>query len=157
MYCNYTKTKFGNELTYIIPSWCTLSEGKYKWILFKVCNFDCWGGWQKDSESTETDQNSELGKIIVKRMTDYHWLLYGLESAERNYKSLISLSDWKPQQARAVLPNALKTEINMCGFVSDWKHFLSLRSPKYGAKGMHPDMAYLADLVYDYFKENNLI
>lgn len=142
-WCDYTKTKFGNELTYIIPSWCTLSEGKYKWILFKVCNFDCWGGWQKDSESTETDQNSELGKIIAKRMTDYHWLLYGLESAERNYKSLISLSDWKPQQARAVLPNALKTELVMTGTVSQWLDFLKLRL----STNAHPDAYKLAKEV----------
>lgn len=53
------------------------------------------------------------------------------------------------QQARQVLPNALKTELVMTGFESDWKHFFSLRSPKYGAKGVHPDAAYLADKLYD--------
>lgn len=47
-------------------------------------------------------------------------------TAERNYKYLIK-HGWKPQQARAVLPNALKTELVMTGFVSDWKHFFDLR------------------------------
>lgn len=37
----------------------------------------------------------------------------------------------------------------MTGFESDWKHFFSLRSSKYGAKGVHPDAAYLADKLYD--------
>ena len=34
---------------------------------------------------------------------------------------------WTPQQARAVLPNALKTELVMTGFVNDWKNFFRLR------------------------------
>lgn len=28
-YCNYDKDKFGNEITYIIPSWLTIPEGNY--------------------------------------------------------------------------------------------------------------------------------
>ena len=47
-------------------------------------------------------------------------------TAERNYKYLIK-HGWKPQQARAVLPNALKTELVMTGLVSDWEHFFDLR------------------------------
>ena len=28
-YCNYSKDKFGNELTFIKPCWCTIPEGDY--------------------------------------------------------------------------------------------------------------------------------
>ena len=33
----------------------------------------------------------------------------------------------KPEQARNILPLALKTELYMCGFVEDWEHFFKLR------------------------------
>lgn len=55
----------------------------------------------------------------------------------------------KPQDARGVLPNETKTEVVVTGFESDWEHFFSLRSPKYGAQGVHPNMAKLADELYE--------
>ena len=30
MYCNYSKDKFGNEITFIIPNWLDLQEGTYE-------------------------------------------------------------------------------------------------------------------------------
>lgn len=42
-----------------------------------------------------------------------------LLDSEKKYFDLLSMG-WKPQQARAVLPNALKTELVMTGFVDDW-------------------------------------
>ena len=79
-----------------------------------------------------------------------------LEDSERRYFELLEVG-MKPQQARQVLPNALKTEINMCGFISDWKHFFSLRSSHAGAKGMHPDMNYIANQVYDEFLKRKFL
>ena len=73
-----------------------------------------------------------------------------LAQAEVNYNTLIRLG-WKPQQARAVLPNALKTELVMTGFVSDWRHFFLLRSNKYGKGGAHPSASELADPLYEEF------
>ena len=49
-----------------------------------------------------------------------------LKISEEQYFNLLNLG-WTPQQARAVLPNALKTELVMTGFVSDWSHFFELR------------------------------
>lgn len=44
----------------------------------------------------------------------------------------------------------------MTGFESDWKHFFDLRL--YGKTGKpHPDMEYLAKLIYDKFVENGII
>ena len=45
---------------------------------------------------------------------------------EDTYMKLRSLG-LTPQQARIVLPNATKTELYMCGFDKDWKHFFDLR------------------------------
>lgn len=51
--------------------------------------------------------------------------------------------NWSPQQARGVLPNALKTEIVMTGNLREWRHFFELRcSPK-----AHPQMREVADLL----------
>ena len=62
---------------------------------------------------------------------------------DKRYKSGFRNNPWTPQQARAVLPNALKTELVMTGFVSDWKHFFDLRA--IGTTGQpHPQAKELA-------------
>lgn len=74
-----------------------------------------------------------------------------IESLKRSEREYLDLREMglKPQDARDVLPNATKTEVVVTGFESDWEHFFSLRSPKYGAQGPHPDMAKLADELYE--------
>lgn len=62
-----------------------------------------------------------------------------LHEIEKQYLYLIE-NGWLPQQARQILPNALKTEIVVTGFESDWKHFFKLRT----AGAAHPDMRKLA-------------
>ena len=71
-----------------------------------------------------------------------------LEEAQEIYIALLD-QGYAAQEARQALPLALKTEIVVTGFESDWEHFFSLRSPKYGAQGVHPDMAKLADELYE--------
>ena len=74
-----------------------------------------------------------------------------IESLKRSEKEYLDLREMglKPQDARGVLPNATKTEIVVTGFESDWEHFFSLRSPKAGAQGAHPDITKLADELYE--------
>ena len=72
--------------------------------------------------------------------------------AEETYNDIIS-QGWKPQQARSILPNSLKTELIMTGFVSDWKHFFMLRT----AKGAHPQAQELAVPLEQEFKKLNFI
>lgn len=93
-----------------------------------------------------------LAPIVSEDFRGEHFL-DALENAEKEYLYLVE-NGWKPQQAREVLPNACKTELVMTGFESDWKHFFSLRSPKAGATGVHPDAAYLADMLYDKLNNN---
>lgn len=45
---------------------------------------------------------------------------------ENSYGILIN-NGLKPQEARAVLPNACKTELYMCGFDTDWSYVFELR------------------------------
>ena len=119
-YCNYSKDKFGNELTFIIPSWLELNEGQYTRELTDI-GFEISGdGYFFDSQDGFTDESL---------------FIYHLLTCEHRYLALIDMG-WKPQQARQVLPNALKTEVVMTGFEDDWKQFFELRT----AVNAHPDM-----------------
>lgn len=70
-----------------------------------------------------------------------------LEDAEIRYKSMIN-TGCTPQIARAVLPNAIKTEVVMTGNIENWKHFLDLRYYETTGKA-HPDMKRIATMIHD--------
>ena len=113
-YCNYSKNKFNNELTFIIPVWV---------------NTNC--------------PNKEQEGPSVASM---EWSTAML-NAESSYKVLLEMG-WTPQQARAVLPNSLKTELVVTGFTSDWKHIFDLRYR--GTTGApHPDAKQVASMAHD--------
>lgn len=124
-YCNYSKDKFGNELTFIIPCWTNLPEQEYgDRVNPKVFN-------RGNTNGVETSYVDSLRR------------------AEYNYFNLLN-QGWKPQEARAVLPNALKTELVMTGFVSDWKNFFFLRCPL----NAHPQARELAIPLSEEFIKN---
>lgn len=52
--------------------------------------------------------------------------LSALVYSEKDYKSLLNYG-WTPQQAREVLPNALKTEIVVTANIREWRHIFNLR------------------------------
>lgn len=126
-YCNYSKDKFGNELTFIIPT--KLEEYLYGDYTRREYEY------HKDIELFQSSENPDASNF-----------LQTLCWTESNYFTLLQ-NGWKPQEARAILPNALKTELVMTGFVSDWKHFFELRD----AKTAHPDAQALAKPLHDYF------
>ena len=55
--------------------------------------------------------------------------------AENHYFDLLKLGA-SPQEARAVLPNSVKTEIVMTANLREWRHFFKLRC----SKAAHPQM-----------------
>lgn len=68
---------------------------------------------------------------------------------EEGYFSLID-SGKTPQQARAILPNGLKTEVIMTANAKEFDHFFDLRSR--GTTGSpHPDMKVVADMALKLF------
>ena len=79
-----------------------------------------------------------------------NYFVAALQCAEDTYLTLIE-NGYTPQQARQILPNALKTEICMCGFEEDWQHFFDLRC----AKNAHPDMQVIANMIKEEFKRCN--
>lgn len=134
-YCNYMKEKFGSELTFIIPSHLDLQEGQYLYWDGDWCDAERMTVMLKDADTTN----------------EINTFLYALTHAEQDYMYLIN-HGWKPQQARAILPNALKTSIVMTGYESDWKYFLGLRYE--GVTGPpHPDMKVIASQIQGYFEK----
>lgn len=63
-------------------------------------------------------------------------------AAESYYFSLIEIG-CKPEQARSVLPNSLKTEITMTGNYREWRHFFFLRACN-GTGPAHPQIREVA-------------
>jgi len=62
-----------------------------------------------------------------------------------DYENLLE-NGWQPQQAREVLPNALKTEIVVKANVREWRHIFQLRR----AKAAHPQMrALMVPLLFE--------
>lgn len=119
-YCNYSKDKFDNQVTFVIPNWCnSLIEGsEQKYFTFEI-NRD---------------------EIVF---------MDALQNAQNSYLSLLKRG-WKPQEARAVLPNSLKTELVVTGFTSDWNHFFDLRAR--GTTGApHPQAKELAEPLMEEF------
>ena len=135
-YCNYSSGRFNHELTYIIPSWMNIPEGKYE---IKTNEDFIWDLYCNNNKVTL------IGKDSV--------FVHSLMEIE-NYYFLLLDNGWKPQQARQVLPNALKTELVVCGFASDWEHFFKLRDDKLHA---HPDAYALAHPLHEEFKERGYI
>lgn len=63
-------------------------------------------------------------------------------SSEVLYGNLLQ-HGFKPQQARAVLPNALKTEIVVTADAAEWRHIKKLRT----AKDAHPDIQRIMNMM----------
>jgi len=139
-YCNYTKDKFGNEVSVIRHEWFTDEDVKYiekldtKSILQNLCHDIVYGN---DSEWVALD----------------YWI-FAIATANYCYNNLI-FKGWTPQQARTVLSLSTKSDIVYTAFESDWKHFIDLRL--YGTTGKpHPDMEYLCEKLKEELTNYNL-
>lgn len=132
-YCNYAKDKFGNQLTFIIPVQCTKDIPNNTELKdnIDIDNF-VWG------------DNNGMKFLKVNKLTQ--GMLYLFYDTEVHYIGLINLG-WKPQEVRAILPNATKTEIYMCGFDDDWDHFFDLRDKTYVDPQMY-DLAHSLHLDF---------
>ena len=120
-YCNYA----GKAMEFIRPLWCGT----------QLC-----GKWESVNEFLYTT------KRYTAEAVDLVWLT-SLFAAANFYNQLIDYA-WSPQQARAVLPNSLKTEIVMTANLREWRHVLALRT----GRGAHPQIRQLMAMVLDEFK-----
>lgn len=92
-YCNYSKSKFGSELTFIKPYFAEFGSSTYS--IWSEAMLHC----------------------------------------EKSYFALLDAGA-KPEDARSVLPNSLKTEFICTMNLREWRHFFSLRC----APTAHPAM-----------------
>lgn len=114
-YCNFSKDKFGKELSIIKNSDITQTEfypieAMHEFIL------------NEDASCTPDDYWYAANKFC-----------------EFCYMKLLE-KGWTPQQARRILPLDLKTEVVYTAYIDDWKHLLSLRT----ANDAHPDFREIA-------------
>ncbi len=107
-YCNYSKAKFKNELTFIMPRFLIGESSYAKEIWFQT-----------------------------------------LADIEKAYLDLLKAGK-RPEEARSVLPNSLKTEIVMTANLREWLHFFNLRT----SKKAHPDMRYIAQGLLKDFQDH---
>ena len=144
-YCNYSKDKFGNEVTFILPPWLDeTSPNLHK----NGSASDDWGECLTEYYYKITDIGAKDGMYV-----DTHQAFAtALFHAEKLYFSLLD-NGWKAQEARAVLPNSLKTELVMTGFIDDWKHFFFLRD----AAPAHPQARELAEPLHKEFIEKGYV
>ena len=83
------------------------------------------------------DTWDDLSKMVFKA---------SLSDAEKKYKLLRSYGR-TAQEARGILPNAIKTEIVVTGNELEWKHFFELRCDK----AAHPDMQVVANMAKEIY------
>lgn len=134
-YCNYTKNKFGSEISINLPTWVKgdLETNDEKFV--ELC------------EEVANEETNDWTPIDA-------WL-FANQAAEFAYMKLIAMG-CKPQEARVILPLDTNTELVHTAFVSDWKHFFDLRA--LGTTGApHPDAKILAEPLYEEFKERGYI
>lgn len=97
-YVNYSKEKFGSEITFIKPCW--LDDEKLK----------LYGPYH----------------TVIRDKSPESIFIANLNNVERDYLDLIKLG-WTPQQARSVLPLSIKSELISCGFEDAWENFFYRR------------------------------
>lgn len=124
-YCNYSKEKFGNEITFVKPAWSELPVGNYSVESYPDGYLEC----------------NPVDRELVNCLTN----------AEYFYMNCIKRG-WKPQQAREVLPLSTATEVVYTAFEDDWRHFFDLRYR--GTTGApHPNALQVATMAHDLIKE----
>lgn len=134
-YCNYSKDKFDNEISIALNS--DINDDDVNMEL----------------SSLEMSHGDNILKGLCKEIIDDKdclwntvttWLFSNMVS-EFAYMKLLKL-DWKPEQARRVLPLDLHTELVHTAYEDDWQHFIDLRS--IGTTGKpHPDMKIIGDKI----------
>lgn len=122
-YCNYSKDKFGIEITFIKPCWCNIPEGDY------------------DTPDYIPDRLPRIGAAES-------GLIDAFQYAEYYYFFLLS-EGWTPQQARSVLPLSIKSELISCGFKDSWENFFYRRD----APDAHPMAQEIAKPMHQKFIE----
>lgn len=136
-YCNYSKDKF-QGVTFIQPPWLDGDISNEDGSKFN----DIYKDIYLDALTTAENAYLDLLKQWDERVPD------------KRFKSGYKNNPWTPQQARAVLPNSLKTELVMTGTIEQWEGFFKLRD----AGSAHPQARELAHPLHiEFIKRGYLV
>lgn len=121
-YCNYSKDKFGNEITVIEPCffWDISEDDK---LMYR----NVFDKWSDDSNLNVTPKGLQYAR----------WYST-CKCCEASYFKMLEYGA-TPQEARSVLPTSLKTEIVVTADMREWRNIFKLRAA--GEHGVpHPQM-----------------
>ena len=140
-YVNYSKDKFGNEINISIPTWTNEKEVQDSYDN-KMVMLDVYYNFLNDNYGIKQEDVDNITNPI------FYWLASN-EFSEWCYMKLIECG-LRAEQARAILPVGIDSEIIITGSVKDWKHFFNLRY--FGTTGKpHPDIQEIATGLYNEF------
>lgn len=122
-YCNYSDDeKFGDDIVFIQPLWIS------------------------DEQVSLMSKINEKNCLQIEEATKAWYV--AIQESEQDYKMLTKLG-WTPQEARSVLPNALKTEIIITANLREWRTIFKQRT----SKAAHPQMREVMILLLAEIKE----
>lgn len=141
-YCNYHSDKHGSQCTFIIPNWAyNIKEGEYPTI------------WDDDKENklhgTAYDFSGGLPDWFGRSTFEEDLWFNTMANLEHDYNGLIE-NGMKPQDARSVLPNSLKTEIVVTANIRQWRTIFKQRT----SQAAHPMMRNLMIPLLEELKHN---
>lgn len=142
-YCDLTKDKFGNSLSFPLPSWIDkdlLETSEVDNCLLSDMSADL-------NLATTEDINNFKVHNGTENWDDIDFYIYANLVAQYCYQALRNRG-WRPEQARQVLPLGLKTQAIYTAFVDDWEHFLKLRADNISGKA-HPNAKLIAGKIRD--------
>jgi thymidylate synthase (FAD) len=143
-YVLFTKEKFGGgSIKYIVPVW----------LLDRMEKVNSYKNWTI-SDFCRDVIDAECGDCEI--ASDIFVWEFALKACEWSYCKLTNDFGWRAEQARTVLPCAISSPLIKTAFVSDWKHFFSLRA--LGTTGKpHPQAFELAQPLMEEFIERGYI
>lgn len=136
--CEYVTVKFDCDRGVsheLVRHRCAVAQSSTRYVNYSKDKFgsgDIAFVYPHEYDSWDTDV-----KLLFER---------NLKECEDTYNYMIG-ETMSPQQARAILPNALATEVVLTMNLAQWKHFIDLRYK--GITGApHPDMKDVASMAY---------
>lgn len=137
-YCNYSKDKFGNEITVIEPVWFKDIPKKRKTAIINLLN-------------GIIDYNDEPFNTFEPLEQQFYYWYRSCYIAEQAYFAMLN-EGCTPQEARSVLPNSLKTELLVTANMREWRHIFKLRAAGETGKP-HPQMLEVMKMLLNELRE----
>lgn len=119
---------------------CSFAQESTRYVNYGRMNMEFIEPWWMDGNYEEN--GDDPGRDIFLR---------SCRDAENNYNAMMDIAVYNsPQSCRAVLPNALKTEIVVTADAAEWAHIRKLRTHP----SAHPDMVRVMNMMpWDFLEE----